>query len=390
MSAKSRRSTTPSGSRCRQRASARLALCTTIAVLGCAVATVGCKSGSSFSKPSWWTLNGITGASKTDDAALASAPPFSSDIKKPSDSAKQYPTTSTPSGYVITGSASSAASAAPQMQAATPQSPVVYGTAPPAATTPATNGFTATGPSAPPSITPQTGPYASLAGDTIPPPGQPLPPISPTPMPSPGSQAPAAFGAGSAAGGAAASPRFAAPSDSMARPAEASLPNTAFSNYSGNPVAAPPGEQTPARMADSRSGDPAAGMPADGAGYGGSRYSPNTGSRFGGGNESAAPVSAPNGIPSSVQAYGQPAAQAFPAATQPMPAPAAPFTTPPTSPGLLQPSAPPVRRPDPIYRPGGTSSYRPSRVILADDASPAAASIRTASYEEPLGETVQQ
>jgi hypothetical protein len=42
-----------------------------------------------------------------------------------------------------------------------------------------------------------------------------------------------------------------------------------------------------------------------------------------------------------------------------------------------------VRRPDSGWRPGGTSSYRPSGAILADDAPPAAGGVRTAAFDEP-------
>jgi hypothetical protein len=76
------------------------------------------------------------------------------------------------------------------------------------------------------------------------------------------------------------------------------------------------------------------------------------------------------------------APQTGPLATPPAAVPAAP--------GLLQPSAQPVRRPDPVYRPGGTSSYRPSRTILADESTPPPAAVRTASFEESPAGAIQQ
>jgi hypothetical protein len=355
----------------------------TAAILcGFALTAVGCKTGTAFTKPSWWTFGG----GKSDAGTLAAAPPYEGDIQKPSEIAKPYPTTSTPSGYVISGS-SGAAGLAAQGQSPQPTAPVVYGTAPPAPALPPAS--TAALPSAPPvsggpsvggsSFGPQVGPYATLAGDTIPPPGQPLPPIGPSSMP--------------------------------AMPAETPLPGLATSAFP--PAAAPPQaaayDPATTRMADSRFSAPAAavaapaaapGSPAaisppvsaplaaEPAGAGGSRYGSGSGSRFGGPAEATFPNSGYAAGPSASPAsYGRP--------DEPLPAtPAAPFSapaTPPTAtpatpagtPGLLQPSSPPVRRPDPAWRPGGTSSYRPSRSILADDAAPAADGVRTAAFEEP-------
>jgi hypothetical protein len=337
------------------------------AVMGCVVPTVGCKTGTSLSKPSWWTFGGTP---KAEADSLASAPPYGGDIKKPSESAKQYPTTSTPSGYVITGTATPSGTVAQQFQTAQPQTPVVYGTTPPppptsaaavAAATPATVPQQPT----PSSIAPQVGPYAPLAGDSIPPPGQPLPPISPSTTP----------GMASMPG---------TPS-TPSTPTEAMLPNTAYSNFSA-PAASPVGAVPPGpRMADSRAADPAAAipaaaLPAEAAAYGVSRYSGATASRFSGGD--AASFSPPPA------AYTNPVDAGYPA--QPAVSPlAVPPAAAPGAPGLLQPSAQPVRRPDPVYRPGGTSSYRPSRAILADESAPPPAAVRTASFEEPAV-TIQQ
>jgi hypothetical protein len=45
-----------------------------------------------------------------------------------------------------------------------------------------------------------------------------------------------------------------------------------------------------------------------------------------------------------------------------------------------------VRRPDPVYRPGGTSSYRPSRTILAGDDGAEPGAIQPVSFEMPMNQ----
>ena len=365
----------------RQRSMATTALLAA-ALIGCVTPAVGCKTGTSFAKPSWWTFGGTP---KPDADSLSAAPPYGGDIKKPSELAKPYPTTSTPSGYVINGTASPADAAAQQVQAAQPQTPVVYGTTPPQAADPAAASVAAVPPAAAPqqpsasSIAPQVGPYASLDGDSIPPPGQPLPPLSPSTTPSMGPMP--------------SMPSMASSPGMPATPSEASLPNAAYSSF---PAAqpAPVGMTPPARMADARSADPAAAipaaaLPAEAAAGAGSRYSTNTGSRFSG----AEAASFPPAATSQPAAYGS-----LPDAGLPASPPASPFAVPatppaagtPAAPGFLPPSAQPVRRPDPGYRPGGTSSYRPSRAILADDPSPASGGVRTASFEEPTAGTIRQ
>ncbi|MFM9198018.1 MAG: hypothetical protein ACKOWG_20215 [Planctomycetia bacterium] len=370
------------------------------ALLACVLPAVGCKTGTSLAKPSWWTFGGTP----KDADSLASAPPYGGDIKKPSTSAKPYPTTSTPSGYVIAGTGSPAGATPQQFEAAQAQSPVVYGSTPAPQATPAA--IAAAPSSALPqqpaasSIAPQVGPYAALAGDTIPPPGQPLPPLAPSTLPSPS----AASGASGLAGMPSMQPMPALPS-------ETTLPQTAYSNFSApapgqsaSQAASPAAiEPPPARMADARFADPAAALPAAAlpAAAAGSRYSSGTGSRFSGAE--AASFSPPSAAPAAsygMPSAGTPSATAFPTgpATQ---APAGPAGLPaatPAAPGLLQPSmqppAQPVRRPDPFYRPGGTTSYRPSRSLLADESTPASApaasAVRTAAYDEPLAGTIQQ
>jgi len=356
------------------------------ALIGCVAPAVGCKTGTSFAKPSWWTFGGTP---KPDADSLSAAPPYGGDIKKPSELAKPYPTTSTPSGYVINGGASPADASAQQVQAAQSQNPVVYGTTPPPSAAAPVAASVAAAPSTASmqqptasSIAPQVGPYASLDGDSIPPPGQPLPPLAPStspsmgPMPSMPSM-----------------PSMASSPGTPATPSEASLPNAAYSTFPAAP-SAPAGMTPPARMADARSADPAAAipaaaLPAEAAAGPGSRYSTNTGSRFSG----AEAASFPPAVTSQPAPYGSLPDAGLPASppASPFAAPAAaPPAGPPAAPGFLPPSGQPVRRPDPGYRPGGTSSYRPSRAILADDPSPVSGEVRTASFEEPTAGTIRQ
>lgn len=107
------------------------------------------------------------------------------------------------------------------------------------------------------------------------------------------------------------------------------------------------------------------------------RYASAPGSRFGGsslgGGVPPAPVAEP--LPPSMPAAAQqPVAPPMPVAP-PLPG-APPLPTPPAN-------APP-RRPDPGYRPGGTSSYRPTRAILVDTAPADSTPVRPASFEEEL------
>ena len=369
------RSTRPNGP--------RVPAFTAVIVCSCVLTSVGCKTGTSFAKPPWWTLGG----GKADAGTLAAAPPYEGDIKKPSETAKPYPTTSTPNGYVITGSAGATGLAA-QGQSPQPTAPVVYGSTPPAPALPSAS--TAALPAAPTgvggpatggsSLGPQVGPYATLAGDTIPPPGQPLPPIGPSSMP-------------------------AAPT---AVPTEAPLPGLAGSAF---PAAVPPSQASSfdpaaARMADSRfapaaapaappaaapvspaaiSPPAAAALAAEPAVAGGSRYGSSSGSRFAGTAEAGFPSSAAgsSAFPASYGRPDEPPAAPSAAPFSAPPAPAASPAAPSAAPGLLQPSGQPVRRPDSGYRPGGTSSYRPSRSLLADDTPSTADAVRTAAFEEP-------
>lgn len=274
-----------------------------------ALSAVGCKSGGTWAaKPSWWAFGGGDEAAK-----LASAPPAPGDVTKPSATAKPYPTTTTPEGYVM---ANAKADGQPAPTAtAQPAEPAVvtYGSTPPA---PAASVAGAT--SAPAaagglsSITPQVGPYASVPPAEAGAPATAASYASTTSAFAPGNPPASAGGlqGGSAFGGAATPPV-----DQRLDPAGT-------------------------RVADARASEswssPATAASAD------SRYGTATGSRFSGGAAPAASVPA-------VTSGSLPAE---------LPA------TPPAQPGTIAPPTP-TRRPDPGYRPGGTSSYRPSRTILA-------------------------
>ena len=325
----------------------------------------GCKSGSWAAKPSWWGGGG--------SSSLASAPAFDGDVKKPSEAAKPYPTTNTPEGYALSDATKTDPSAPAETQAAAvAPTAVTYGASPPPAAAPAA-------PAAAPaavaqtSVGPQVGPYASLQ------------PQSPTPPP------PAAIDpAGAATAGMAAAPAFGDAAPPMAQVPSARPPAARYADASGGqawpPAAAP--AATAATAAPVAAGAPAAAPGDDG------RYGVSTGSRFGGGPADFAPP------PAGPAPTAPPEAPAVPPPAAPPIAPAAPTTAPaalvpaatppaavppPAAPGgAILPGAitPPTRRADPGYRPGGTSSYRPSKTILAGE-EPAAPGVLPASFEAP-------
>jgi hypothetical protein len=278
----------------------------------------GCKSGTSFAKPSWWTFGGTGPA---DAEKLATAPPYGEAgkttdgaIPKPSAAATPYPTTTTPNGYVVTGSASAPPAVA---AAAVGEAPITYGkTLPPAppATAPAASLAPATAApaavAAAPPVAAQAGPYATI----------PAPPPPAAAATAPVTQPPDRY--------------------ADARGFEPSAPAAATV-----PAAAAFGGPTPSEAAATDA-----------------RYGNVTGSRFSG---DASGGLLP--VPSTTPSYGTGAAPAA--------APSAPATS--------LPTMPPTRRPDPGYRPGGTSSYRPSKTILVGE--PAAESaVRTAAFETPV------
>lgn len=312
-------------------------------VLLVAVAAVGCKSGSSWTaKPSWWTFGG----SGDDPAKLAAAPPATTDTTKPSAAHTPYPTTTTPEGYVMenaqrAGQTQVASASQPTTAPAAEPPAVTYGSKPPVSATPSpppqmaaasAGGGTLSG------IAPQVGPYGAPPGTS--PLEQTLPP-STTPASSFGAAPPAAAEAGVRV--------------ADARGAESWSPAPPAAS------AAPP--------ATSAAGD--------------SRYGASVGSRFSG---AAQPMNPPMTQPAPASAFPPitPAAPAtLPASIDPLAAPAA---GPATAPSSLAPPTP-TRRADPGYRPGGTSSYRPSRTILAGDATAEPGAIQPVSFEMPVTES---
>ncbi|MFM8735580.1 MAG: hypothetical protein ACKOC8_10340 [Pirellulales bacterium] len=303
-----------------------------------ALAAAGCKTGTSWNaKPSWWSFGG----SGETAEKLASAPPASTDVTKPSATSKPYPTTSTPEGYSLAGTPPAAdgtgqVALATASTAAEPAA-VTYGSTPPAsaataaapaaqqgATTPAAGGLTG--------ISPQVGPYRGAAGT---PADAPLPSAS-----------------------AAAAPAFAPQTEATTA---AVAPAAAFGATAPTASLDPPASSA-ARVADARSADGWSAAPTTP----GSRYGDASSSRFSG----ASPAT-----PASAAPFGS-------APPPPADMPAPPATMPPAN--LPAAPATPTRRPDPGYRPGGTSSYRPSRTILAGDAPADPSPVRQVSFEAPM------
>ncbi len=297
----------------------------------------GCKSGTWAAKPSWWSFGGTTPPS-----SLAAAPAFEGEVTKPSEAAKPYPTTDTPAAYSLTESTRTDPAAGPEATPSAVIDPtsVTYGSTPPPAAPAGPQATAAVAPTAQPSsaIGPQVGPYASL---------EPATPAAVDP-------------AAAATAGFAAAPAF----GTAAPPAQDRYAST------------DPGIATP-RNAEAWAAPAAAG--------GDSRYNAATGSRFSGGVPQQ-PFPQPS---ASSPAMPEPAAAASPTAgfnpgpsIDPAPSfPTPPATAAPTAAGDVLPGdiAPPKRRQDPGYRPGGTSSYRPNRAILAGEEPPAG--VVPASFE---------
>lgn len=336
------------------------------------VGIAGCKTGTSMAPPSWWKLGGSNPA---DASKLAAAPPFDGKITKPSETATPYPTTSTPNGYVSTSGEGGAPAVPPQIAAAAEQPPVIYGTTPPpsarqpeaaavvAAAPPAAAAYPATSGQPGGAIAPQVGPYAALAGQA--PAASQAPPAAATPIDPLASLAQPSAGP-------------LPPMQAATQPSPLSTPAAG----SGFPSTA--GYEPAARIADARTAEAfAPATAAAAAATADSRYA-NAGSRFGGGQPAAVPP-ASHSMPDTVMPPAmQPAFSTSPAAAPAAsPLPAAPASAP-AMPGM--PPATPARRPDPVYRPFGTSSYRPSREMLVDQAPvvpPSGGPVRTAAFEVP-------
>jgi protein transport protein SEC31 len=318
----------------------------------------GCKSGSWGAKPSW-----LGGTPPT--AALTSAPSFDKDkdIAKPSEAAKPYPTTSTPEGYALSDATKTEGGQPAVGRTASLVEPtsVTYGATPaPAATPPAAPPAAAVAETA---VAAQVGPYGSLQPQSAAP-------------PTVGSIDPA----GAATAGMAKAPAFGEASPPIAQAPAAQAPAADVPPPQG-PATQPPG----ARYADARAAQGWAASPPPGAPPAATgpvappqgldaRYGEANGSRFG------APPSA----------FAAPPAAAAAAPIEPPPAvPAAPpAVVPPATGGDVLPGAiaPPNRRPDPGYRPGGTSSYRPGKTILAGDEPPAEGVVPASFEAAPTGQ----
>lgn len=354
--------------------------------LGVLLATVaggGCRSGvRSMTAPKWPSFGG-TKSKGIDDTTLTAAPKIDAPTTKPSTVATPYPTTSTPAGYVVNDSSPTAGAVAPGIQtAATDPGVVTYGVTPASQVDPPP-------PPAPPSladatspaaITPQVGPYTSF-----PPP----PPEAETPSqgtlgiegnPPPGlaagtydaverPRAPSTADAGPPGGGFPAAP----PASSF--PSTAGYEPSRVADARGGVETAAPGMAGAAAAAPlAPINPPESGTPA--------RYASDS-SRFGAPMAADHPSIAPSGaLPSAPATDAGWAAAVPPAAAAPPPAPfpaAPPAALPAANPDGL--TSPPVRRPDPVYRPGGTSSYRPAEQIFVDEQPVAPSAVRTASFE---------
>jgi len=318
----------------------------------------GCKTGGTNSSLAWWP-----GASKgsADNEKLASAPSFNGKVEKPSETQSPYPTTTTPQSYAIDGQKPpSLASAAPppgSPPTAAGNSPVTYGATPPvAASTPANPGTVAA----------QVGPYQGWpAGGNAPAGAAPSPTSSPTSPPASPAGSSAALGFGSASS---MTPDALEP---PARYADArfSEPSAPASNFSSAPPAATP---------EAISAQQVAAGPT-------SRYATSGASHFGGEPLAApaapaafVPPAAPLAVPppavppAAASDVGDSSAFAPQSGVNRLRAPSASAT----------PSTAPGRRPDPGYRPGGTSTYRPSQAIVGEPAD--AGPVRQASFDSPL------
>lgn len=338
-----------------------------VLVAAVALATVGCRGGmKSFTAPKWPGF-GDTKSKGIEAPALAAAPTTSGPIQKPSAGASPYPTSSTPAGYVVADPVAAAGTAPGVIQTAATDPPAVTYGVTPAIPAPGTDPVSTSAPPMTPverttPIAPQVGPYASLpappaAAETAVAPGIPSGEV-PGRMP-PGLDAPS-------------SPPSTFPATAGYEPAR----GAAESSFAPAPPAPAAGPMLVPVA-------PAAVSHNDGVD---ARYASRGGSRFGSGAAVAEPLAAeapPAPAASAFPAtqFDAPTAAAPPAPSVAVPAPVlpAPASLPPQNPDGL--TAPPVRRPDPVFRPGGTSSYRPAEQIFADDATVAPSPVRTASFE---------
>lgn len=363
-----------------------------IGLLIASLAGGGCRSGvRSMTAPKWPSF-GTAKPKGIDDSALAAAPKIDASTQKPSTAATPYPTTSTPAGYVVNDSSPTAGVAATGIQtAATDPAVVTYGAAPPPQLAAAELDPRAMAglpeASAAQAISPQVGPYASLP--VPPPPAQSptptgLPPASLPlePVPPPAAQVVAAPPGGGYPIAPATSSVF--PSTAGYEPsrvadargsvaAEATAPGLAAAGVAATaPLALNNSQEsgTSARYASDRSryGDPLAAGPALAAPASAYQAPPAADAGWAGAGFVGGGFVGGSALP--------PAAAAPPSAPFPT---APPAVLPATNPDGL--TSPPVRRPDPVFRPGGTSSYRPAEQVFVEEQPVAPSAVRTASFE---------
>ena len=289
-----------------------------------------------------------------DPATLAEAPAFEGDTTKPSANAQPYPTTSTPDSYVLQATDQSLPDGAGDqsargMVAATtppPQSPVTYGSTPPTdqPTTPSPSTVAAVSPQA------QVGPYQTVptanadAPDTL----ASASGASALGASALGASAPAAFGTTS---------RFSTNSSLSATPP----PPVASGRFSGLEDQRVAGLQPSSTMAGSRfSSPPAVASPVAPAF---SKAEPSTTSATSRFSQMPSSPGSPEASFRKTQLDTQQSASATTSSQE------SSLTAPQSHPLLEDPmQVPPVpptsRRPDPGYRPGGTSSYQPASPII--------------------------
>ena len=313
----------------------------------------GCKSGASMGT-SW----GSFGMGGPDPATLAEAPAFEGDTTKPSANAQPYPTTSTPDSYALQPNdqslpVGSGDQPAPGVIAATTpptQSPVTYGSTSPTEqpTTPDPSAVAVASPQ------PQVGPYQTV----------------PTAI----SDAPDALAKAATANAAtaSASPAFGttsrfSTSSSLAGtpppPMESSVASGRFSGLEDQRVA---GLQPSSTMAGSRfSSPPAVASPVAPAF---SQADPSTAS-------ATSRFSQMTSSPGAESSFRKPQPETRQSASTTTSSKESPLTAPQSHQLLEEPmQAPPVpptsRRPDPGYRPGGTSSYQLASPIIVHSPAP--------------------
>jgi hypothetical protein len=294
----------------------------------------GCKSGSSMGS-SW----GSFGMGGPDPATLAEAPAFDGDTTKPSSTAQPYPTTSTPDSYALQPGQEAVLAAAVSPS----QSPVTYGSSPPAAEpiTPSSNTVAATSPQ------PQVGPYQAVPAAVS--------PAADSPALGSGVSGTLASQATSGLPAASSASRFSGPSASNAPPMANNAPSGRFSSLGDQRVA---GLQSSAGAAGSRfSSPPSMNAPVSPAFPAATPAAQGGGSRY-----SNTAVSSFDQPATSFQDTDSTAQQSLSATTS---AEESPTVMPTNGAPMHSPPVPPTsRRPDPGYRPGGTSSYQPASPII--------------------------